>query len=216
MEKLIDFLEILDGGNKQIGLFQLRPDVQNMIFDELKKLPQFRETKNFEVLNSPIYQDGDVHREVLSLKLMNDEKFNDYTNDIVLDLKYKNDKGEMVEMVPEFVKRPYTILKDTVKIYSINLTPTIYDEPNGVDVLVSPTLFNPKKLTPKKTITFNFCVEGIQDDLIKSSTDDFRKEQHGKLDQALDMLLSGKHNYTTKKGIMVRIGSDSFTTKENK
>jgi len=223
MDKLIEILKIIGGDDytKPLpNLLSLPEETRSQILIELKKLPQFEDTKNFIFLDSPIIiKDGEASS-VPTMVLMSQEQFDKESSTLKMEMKWKVIDGDKVELYPSTMKSEILMMNETVKIYSIGLTPTTYtpiDAHEYEDVLVTPSLYDPTNFEPFREIRLKFSPEKRQDIAAKTSTEDeiesFKKEMYEKLDKAIEILLTKGTNYKQNKNIIVRISDDSYAKK---
>ena len=76
MEKLIELIDKHRIPNyESVALHELSDDAKDLIFQELFKLPQFKNTKRFVCVKLPIGYIGDKVYSALSAKLMSNEEY---------------------------------------------------------------------------------------------------------------------------------------------
>ncbi len=94
------------------------------------------------------------------------------------------------------------IFKGNVQIYSISLTPVIYEPENWMNPVkdgctITPTMYNPETFEPYKKIILNVDVENMVDNFEKGRV---------KLHEILDKMLDNPMGYSSKgtRGILIR------------
>ena len=143
--------------------------------------------------------------EIKDLLLETDE-FKDVDELIIVDKPMVTNKDGSPILIPTTKISDNTKFKKKVYLYSISLTPTIYDTSQTEDkrildeqgMLVSPKMYNSKDFTPyhKLSMYINHSLEG-QIDL-----EDLRKELYGKIDTLVDNI--EKYRMEGDRGVMIR------------
>jgi len=152
------------------------PKYLKLYKDQLLKCEEFKDIDDLIIIDEPDFTlgDGDL-----------DESFNSKYIKLDSDIK----------------------LKGTVYLYGISLTPELFNPCLHLtqfkeNALVTPTMYDPKNLTPYQYFMIKWSPEFAQDMIGTGQEPDLRKILHDKLDELIDN--QEKYRIKGERGVMIR------------
>lgn len=198
ISKLQEYLESIVFENSD-DIMEFNHDVLSVISDELLAFDEFKDVKKINILNMPIYKT----KKGSNIPISNDDTYLGGETDTIHSVCYKLNDGECT-------------LNEEIDLYSISLTPVIYDPKdinditNKIGVYRTPLLYDPKTFAPTERISITWSTVGIKDSLGHLTPEEQDIEIRRRLMKMFEDALDGKCGLPKRRGVIVRISPRSF------